>query len=488
MDGVPFTLDDGKCYKCDKEPPLVSGQFVTLIYNQPENQDFAGLDDTFENVTGRQVKDEYRIEHKLIDRKWKGKLLTKLKTCDSGNCSKLYYEYMVGRDVNLMKLRSPFFLATYGFGLFQTSIQLTKTELLRGITLTSLSGRLRSTYNKNFEEEQLTRFSMTEYISRVCNSMLTSVMLQERSSSETTLTSYLNEIKTNLDEHKKDLLLILFHVYFALGVQFYDTFAHNNLSCDNVIIENPYANNVFIRYDYVMENGVTKTFYSPHFIRIKDCENSFSLNAKTLFQNDFAAFNKYRLPERTILPIETSDTQEHQGDTFVYEAPRTIGQTLTEAKKNTSKKAATLAKSALGKVKSAGSHIVPTSVKRGVSKVQKATRNFLDTVPGGKECKENFRDGILSMPRQTWNYDNQKDLSLIHDLAGKLESIDPLFATQLNGVAVGGSVKTVANKLFNLLHAYDESANKPDVRMIGGVLNLQPSNEFSFENKRQMLS
>jgi hypothetical protein len=195
-----------------------------------------------------------------------------LKSSKSAYSDNLYYEYIVGKEINKHFLKFfPCFLETY---------QLLKYKN------PDLFKNFREKYNKTRQDlNDVLEFKQNITLDEIClDSKYISILIQHINGG-ITLDEFMNP--TNefyVSRITKEILPILFQVYYALSI-LSDKFTHYDLHEDNILLYQPYKGNNYIHYFYHLPNGDVIDFYSSYIVKIIDygrsyinTQNSISIN------------------------------------------------------------------------------------------------------------------------------------------------------------------------------------------------------------------
>ena len=189
-----------------------------------------------------------------------------LKSSTKEDADNLYYEYLVGKFLNKQMEYFPVFLETYG--MYQYDLghvwadmkkPSAKPSLLNSISL------LHSPKEDNESENIMVRNSQEKYrLKQSClDPLLMCLLIQHISGAET-----LGDKCKDLTFVLQDLLSVLFQIYHTLHFM-NDTFTHNDLHVENVLVYEPVKDS-YIHYFYHFKDGSVDTFKSPYIPKIID--------------------------------------------------------------------------------------------------------------------------------------------------------------------------------------------------------------------------
>jgi len=188
-----------------------------------------------------------------------------LKSTTKLTADNLYYEYLVGLFLNEQSKYSPIFLETYGFFSYNSELEYenmknptaTKDDLV-GLTKIGTPNDPKSTPFLQFVADKKT-------IARSCaNSKHLCVLIQHIKSAETLA----EKCSKNTSFVKTDLMFVLFQIYHTLYL-LNETFTHNDLHTDNVLVYEPVKDG-YIQYYYHTTTGTVRAFKSAYIPKIID--------------------------------------------------------------------------------------------------------------------------------------------------------------------------------------------------------------------------
>jgi hypothetical protein len=172
-----------------------------------------------------------------------------LKSSADETTDNLYYEYRVGKFVNVANKILPSFLETYGLFQYKDDVTYDKFKTTKMIGTNLLTDA--------FTENPPTLKDACTHSKYMC------ILIQHIKNAET-LSSY----NTNITFIKQDLAYVLFQVYASLFV-LSASFTHYDLHDDNVLLYQP-VNGKYIMYHYHDKNGIIISFKCPYIAKIID--------------------------------------------------------------------------------------------------------------------------------------------------------------------------------------------------------------------------
>lgn len=194
---------------------------------------------------------------------------TILKSSAKSNGDNLLYEYSVGQYLNKLCKLVPSFLETYGLFKYKSANEWTimKTNLRNS----SIS---KAVFEQSLNEisNPTTDYTAKQTIRTSCTSSKLMAILIQHLSGVKTLGDMLSSFNKNIGNSnnfiKFQLPLILYQVYYSLSL-FGDTFTHNDLHDNNVLLYVPNATK-YITYHYHNRDKTTTTFNSHYLVKIID--------------------------------------------------------------------------------------------------------------------------------------------------------------------------------------------------------------------------
>jgi hypothetical protein len=197
-----------------------------------------------------------------------------LKSSQNPRADNLFYEYMVGLQVNQWTRSFPCFVETYGFYGYQDPYvyEWAKTSnIITDVAKFKQSLQLihSSESTKSFEQNYVMVCQISQYLA---------ILIQHIKNAKTFYDHYKTGKLPNIET-----LVILAQVYLPLG-RLTQEFVHNDLHTNNVMLYEP-APGKFIEFHYHMQDGSVFTFKSYYIAKIIDYGRCFMPSAKNIYKD-----------------------------------------------------------------------------------------------------------------------------------------------------------------------------------------------------------
>jgi hypothetical protein len=187
-----------------------------------------------------------------------------LKSSASTTSDSLFYEYLIGKEINKLVPILPSFVETYGIYAYKDEAAWNHAKTTAVITTNSLFDSL-----ENMEDKYPTQDE--QFVKSCLNAKHIAVMIQHLKN----IDSLYNKMK-EVEFYNNDLIPVLFQVYASLATLGRD-FTHYDLHTNNVFTYQPLPDS-YIRYHYHLEGGKTVVFNCRYMAKIIDYGRSYFKN------------------------------------------------------------------------------------------------------------------------------------------------------------------------------------------------------------------
>jgi len=177
----------------------------------------------------------------------------------------LVYEYLCGQFINQYCRKFPCFIETYGLFYYDAIRNWKEMEKDEEYDNNDFRHTLRYQPGVN---------GYIDYARSCVEGQLASILIQHLN----TATSFFNLLENNQHSEKFmnfELPLLLFQIYFPLGILSYNKiYAHNDLHFENVLVYSLPDNN-YVNFEYRINSGRTISFRSKYIVKIIDYGRSY---------------------------------------------------------------------------------------------------------------------------------------------------------------------------------------------------------------------